>query len=118
MNLQTIKANYNRDRMCLHEIEWLIDMVAQLEEENASMAEKHAEKDIAIRDLMQANLSLMNELELYKLQETKLIAQLKTMKQNSRLTRFYQMAEENLKNAQKLKDAEKEIERLRTGYLW
>lgn len=114
MNLETVISNFNRGRMDLNEIEWLI--------------ENNEAKDIAIRDLMQmaaqqqeriaqlenikemylnANNALLKEIELYKLQETKLIAQIKMMKNNSRLTRFYDMAEENLKLAQenaRLKD--------------
>jgi hypothetical protein len=135
MNIETVISNFNRGRMYLNEIQWLIDTVEQLEEENGTMAEKHAEKDLAIRDLMQMNLQqkeriaqlenvkemylkanfvlldqndrLMKEVELYKLQETKLIAQLKMMKNNSRLNSFYKMSEENLRLAEenaRLKD--------------
>lgn len=135
MNLQTIKINYNRGRMDINEMKAVIETVEELLIENAAMAEKHAEKDIAIRELMQMNLQqkerivqlenvkemylnanlvlleqndrLMKEIELYKLQETKLIAQLKMMKNNSRLTNFYKMSEENLRLAEenaRLKD--------------
>jgi predicted nucleic acid-binding Zn-ribbon protein len=52
----------------------------------------------------------------YQLQETLLLERLKkqtleikAMKQNSRLTRFYDMAEENLKMAQKVAELEGEL---------
>jgi hypothetical protein len=55
---------------------------------------------------------LVNEIELYKVQETKLIAQIKKMQQHSRLKQYWEMAKENLFMAHKLDAAEKEIERL------
>lgn len=52
MNLQIIKGNFNRGRMNIGEIKWLIDSYERLQEENGAMAEKHAEKDIAIAEFM------------------------------------------------------------------
>lgn len=131
MNLETVKNNINRGRLSFDEINWMLKTIDFLEEENGNMAEKHADKDLAIRDLMQMNLqqkqriaeleaikemylnannALLDEIELYKLQETKLLAQVKMMKNNSRLNSFYQMSEENLKMAQELERL-REIER-------
>ncbi|MBT2722285.1 hypothetical protein [Bacillus sp. ISL-46] len=114
MNLQIIKGSFNRGRMNIAEIKWLIDSYEQLQEENGAMAEKHAEKDMAIADFMSIVTQQRKEIELYQLQETILLGRLekkdqeiKAMKQNSRLTRFYDMSEENLKLAQenaRLKD--------------
>lgn len=116
MNLLTIKNDFNRGRMNIEDIKELINTVKELEEENGLMAEKHAEKDMAIQVLMQmvaekqeriaqlenvkemylnANLAMLN-------QNDQLISQIKEMKQNSRLTRFYDMAEENLRMAQEV----------------
>ncbi|CRK80336.1 hypothetical protein [Neobacillus massiliamazoniensis] len=59
---------------------------------------------------------LVEMVEQYKLQETILLErlkkqtlQIKEMKQNSRLTRFYEMAEENLKMAQELAQLKGEV---------
>jgi hypothetical protein len=55
---------------------------------------------------------LVNEIELYKLQETRMIAQIKKMQQHTRLKQYWDMAKENLVIAHKLDAAEREIERL------
>jgi hypothetical protein len=90
-------------KMCPVEAAELIEL---LKKENGAMAEKHAEKDIALGEFKQIIEQQKEEIILYKLQETILLErlkkqtlQMKEMKQNSRLTRFYDMAEENLKLA-------------------
>jgi hypothetical protein len=84
------------------EIEWLIETVEQLQEENGTMAEKHAEKDIAMADFMEIidQYKLQEELLLERLKKQTL--QMKEMKRNSRLIKFYEMAEENLSLATEL----------------
>jgi hypothetical protein len=90
-------------------IETLVTTIEQLQEENGAMAEKHAEKDIALNDMKVIIQDQQEIFGLYKLQETILLErlkrqtlQMKEMKENSRLTRFYDMAEENLRMAQEL----------------
>jgi hypothetical protein len=107
MNLKLIKENFNRGRMNIPEIYWLIKTVEQLIEENGAMAEKHADKDIAIAEFIQIIEQQDADIKLYQLQETIILERLKRntlmmkeMKLNSRLTRFYEMSEENLKLAQ------------------
>ena len=109
MDIQTIKNNYNRGRMSIDAIKWLIDSFEQLQAENGAMAEKHAEKDIAITDFTKIVELQRKEIEIYKLHETILLERLKKqtleikeLKQNSRLINFYKMAEENLNLAQKV----------------
>jgi len=88
-------------------IEALVTLGEKLVKENGAMAEKHAEKDIALKELMEIMEGQRNEIELYKLQESMLLERLKKqtleikeMKNDRRLTRFYAMAEENLKLAE------------------
>jgi hypothetical protein len=107
VNLQTIVNNFNRGRMNIQDIKWLIDSFELLQEENGAMAEKHAEKSLAIADFMRIIEIQRKEIKLYQLQETILLdrlqrqtSEIKEMKQNSRFTRFLDMAEENLKLAQ------------------
>ena len=109
MKLQMIKQNFNRGRMNIEDIKWLIDSFEQLQEENGDMAEKHAEKDIAIAEFMQIVELQQKEIELFKLSETillkrleKLSLEFKELKQKSRTIRFFDMAEENLKLAKEI----------------
>lgn len=88
-------------------IEELVAAGEMLVEENGAMAEKHAEKDIALNDMKVIIQGQQETIEQYKLQETILLErlkkqtlQLKEMQKDRRLTRFYEMAEENLKLAQ------------------
>jgi hypothetical protein len=64
------------------------ELIEQLQKENGTMAEKHAEKDLAIAEFMR----IVSQLE----------ADIKQLKQNSRLINFYKMAEENLALAQEI----------------
>jgi hypothetical protein len=87
----------------------LVKLVEKYQEENGAMAEKHADKDIAIAKFMHIVTQQEEAITLYKLQETiflerlkKQTLQLKEMKQNSRLINFYKMAEENLALAQEI----------------
>lgn len=109
MNIQTIKNGFNRGQMQIEEIKWLIDSLEQLQAENGVMAEKHAEKDMAIAQFMRIIEQQKEEIILFRLTEASIIGrlqkqtlQIKEMKQNSRLTRFFDMAEENLKLAKEL----------------
>jgi hypothetical protein len=85
------------------------ELIEQLQKENGAMAEKHAEKDLAIAEFMCIVTQQEADINLYKLQETIILErlknqtlQIKEMKQNSRLINFYKMAEENLTLAQEL----------------
>jgi hypothetical protein len=107
MKLQTIKQNFNRGRMNIEGIQWLIQTVELLQAENGAMAEKHAEKMIAFAEFMQIIDQQKEEIALYKLTEAILLERLqkqtmlmKEMQKNSRLLTFYAMAEENLKFAE------------------
>jgi hypothetical protein len=87
----------------------LVKLVEKYQEENGAMAEKHAEKDLAIAEFMRIVTQQEEEIKLYKLQETIILDRLKRntlmmkeMKQNSRLINFYKMAEENLALAQEI----------------
>lgn len=114
MKLQTVKDNFNRGRMNIDDIKWLIDSFELVQEENGAMAEKHAEKSIAIADFMQIVELQRQEIELFKLTETLLLerlkkqtSEIKELKRNSRTIRFFEMVEENLKLAEenaRLKD--------------
>jgi hypothetical protein len=83
--------------------------------EFATLSESIGEDDAIIQQLR-------HEIEQYKLQESLLMDRLKKMtldykemKQNSRLIKFYEMAEENLKFAQENADLRVEIEKLKSG---
>lgn len=109
MKLQTINENFNRGRMNIEDIKNLIEIVDLLIKENGDMAEKHAEKDIAIGDFMKIVDLQRKEIELYKLAETILLERLqkqtveiKDLKKKSSTIRFFDMAEENLKLAQEV----------------
>lgn len=52
MNLNELERNFNKGHMTLEQIAWLIAEVKNLEEQANEMAEKHAEKDIAIEKFM------------------------------------------------------------------
>jgi hypothetical protein len=96
-------------RLLPSEINWLVQTLEQLIEENGAMAEKHAEKDLALAEFMQIVTQQREEIALYKLTESLLLERLKKqtslikeMQKNSRLINFYKMAEENLTLAQEL----------------
>lgn len=96
--------------------EGLKKTIEQLEEENGDMAEKHVEKDIALVQLKRGYLEAKETLRLYKLQETILLErlenqalQMKEMKQNSRLIKFYEMEWENLRLAQEIEELKKQL---------
>jgi hypothetical protein len=84
-------------------IKELLKVAQGFEEENGLMAEKAAEKEIAFGEFMEIIGKQKQELALYKLQETKLLAQLEMkdheLKNLKRSTRF-RVLEENLSLAQ------------------
>lgn len=111
--LQEIKKQVERAgesvRLLPSEIKWLIQTVEQQEQEYITLAQSIAEDDAIIEQLQE-------EMKLYKLQETLLLErlkkqtlQIKEMKQNSRLMKFMEMAEENLALAQEVARLKGEI---------
>ena len=89
-------------RTLLETIEALAKKVDEFEEENGLMAEKHAERDIQFNEFVRI-------IEQYKFSEALLLErlkkqtlQIKEMQQDRRLTRYWDMAEENLRLAQEL----------------
>ena len=84
-------------------IQELLKVAQGFEEENGLMAEKAAEKEIAFGEFMEIIGKQKQELALYKLQETKLLAQLELkdheLKNLKRSTRF-RVFEENLSLAE------------------
>src|SRR5437763_10413282 len=87
----------------INTIEVLLKVAQGFEEENGLMAEKAAEKEIAFGEFMEIIGKQKQELALYKLQETKLLAQLELkdheLKNLKRSTRF-RVFEENVSLAQ------------------
>lgn len=86
----------------LDTIEDLTNLVERQNQEYATLNESIGEADVMIAELKE-------EVKQYKLQESILLErlqkqtlQMKEMKQNSRLQRFYDMAEENLRMAQEI----------------
>ncbi|MFD0825823.1 hypothetical protein ACT8ZR_09105 [Neobacillus sp. M.A.Huq-85] len=105
MNLQEIKANYNRGRMDLSEIEWLIQTLEKRNLELAGALEREASyiDDIEQIDVMVDQLQ--QEVKLYKTQETLLFAknkiQAEEIVQLKGLNK-YKLFKENLKLEQEL----------------
>ena len=99
-------------------IQELLKVAQGFEEENSLMAEKAAEKEIAFGEFMEIIGKQKQELALYKLQETKLLAQLELkdheLKNLKRSTRF-RVLEENLSLAQendRLKELVKRVQQM------
>ena len=82
MDIQTIEHSFNRGQMNLEQIQWLIESVKGLEEQANLMAEKSAEKEIAMEEFMRI------------IEEQKL--EIKQLKDHRRVTNYYSMANENL----------------------
>lgn len=97
MNIQEIKHSFGLGNMNLEQIEWLIDSYERHEIEYATLLESVCECDVMLSQQQ-------DELKQYKQYETILLARLekqaeriKELKLNSRLIKFYELAEENLK---------------------
>jgi predicted RNase H-like nuclease (RuvC/YqgF family) len=95
MNIQTVKENYNRGRMDLKEIKWLIDTVEHQENEYITLSQSISEDDGIIEQLQE-------ELKQYKLQEALLLGRIKKIEQCSRFKNYLKTVEENLKIYQEL----------------
>ncbi|MBT2727863.1 hypothetical protein J7E63_13030 [Bacillus sp. ISL-75] len=88
-----LRDNWEKINEFLGDCTKLIKAIEQLQEENGAMAEKHAEKDIAMAEFM----GIIDQQH----------QEIKELKNKSRTIRFFEMAEENLKLAQenaRLKD--------------
>jgi|GraSoiStandDraft_46_1057282.scaffolds.fasta_scaffold34091_2 hypothetical protein len=102
----------------INTIEVLLNVAEGFQNENGLMAEKAAEKEIAFGEFMEIIGKQKQELALYKLQETKLLAQLELkdheLKNLKRSTRF-RVLEENLSLAQendRLKELVKRVQQM------
>jgi hypothetical protein len=84
-------------------IEELLNMAQGFQNENGLMAEKAAEKEQAFGEFMQIIDEQKTELALYKLQETKLLAQLAVKEQELKaLHPRYKVYKENLALAEEI----------------
>jgi hypothetical protein len=90
MNIQTVKENFNRGRMDLKEIKWLIDSYEQQQNEYITLSQSIGEDDGIIEQLQE-------ELKQYKLQEALLLGRIKKIEQCSRFKSYLKIEEENLK---------------------
>lgn len=113
MNIQEIKLSFNRGRMDIDEIKWLINT---LDMRHTELIEAFNREASYIDDIeqMEGMLEQANKtIEQYQLHETilrdrlkKQTLEIKEMKNDRRLIRFWELAEENLKLAQKIAELE------------
>jgi hypothetical protein len=105
LDIQTIEFNFNRGQMNLEQIQWLIETIKGLEEQANLMAEKAAEKDIAMEEFMRIIEEQKANIRLYQLKETMFNQQLKlkdeeikTLKKSVR----FEVFQENLALAEEI----------------
>lgn len=92
MNLQEIKANFNRGRMDIKEIQWLINELEMATNREASYVDDIEQMDVVVDQLQ-------GEVKQYKLQETLLLEKIKKQTEDIRHLRAkttFKVYEENL----------------------